>query len=202
MIAIRKNGFIPVRGSSSVGIGASCFGTSTGLGFTSETTGFTTTALGLAGAFRVIWDFLSGFDAVKSLIASAPFVMVDHDTHTAAIAVILYELDSVISSSRATSTASGESTTHVRVAIRSVLLSVCFVSLSVIDSTSTASVNTTRICLSSITLTILSERSGPVEVTTAGVSAGVSVPEAAHHTYDESIRERNMGNNRYFILDK
>ena len=56
--------------------------------------------------------------------------------------------------------------------------------------------------MSSITLTILSERSGPVEVTTAGVSARISVPEAAHHTYDESTKERNMGNNRYFILDK
>ncbi len=151
----KRKGFIPVRGSSSVGTGTSSSGVISGTTSSGTTSVhvFEMTADGFAGAFKTTVAFLSGLGVTNSLRAPAPSIIVDHDVPIAACTVRVYELHSSRSSERMRSTDSGISFTAFISPILTLLLSDCLDILSTILVISIPSEKVIRSFLLSNTLT-------------------------------------------------
>lgn len=166
----KKRVFGPVRGSSSVGVGVGVgFGVSSwtvgvvfgGVVTVGVTVGSVSTAFGLEGALSVSAPkILSGLGVIKSWSADAPSVIVEPETQIPAITVRVYELASISSSSRVTSTDCGVFATAAIELSLMVLLSDCFITFSTTLSASMASEKFTRICLLSVTFTEETDNGG------------------------------------------
>lgn len=200
----RKNiGFIPVRGSSSVGTGVSSTGSSgisSSDGELSESSGgsFAIIAAGLEGALSTGFAFLSGLGVTNSFKAPAPSTIVEPDVPMAAWTVRVYELHSSRSSVSMISTDSGISLTEVMSLIVVLLLSDCFDILSTILVISIESENVILIFLLSITLTDFKLNSVLVSASTAWLIRGTEI-KAILKKRKEKIRSITWVNkkNRY-----